>query len=136
MTISSIVLGALLFAQPLPDEPPPAEAPVVEETTPVVAETAPDAPAAAVAPAAPEARTAFDLNQLKMTQCQGERFEFKASEATKVKLCSNAGASKEEVAAMLQSAIAQLEATDRLRAESRDVIVAQIRAKLAEVQAR
>jgi Holliday junction resolvasome RuvABC endonuclease subunit len=117
-----MVLGALFFAQPLQDAPPPESVAVEQETL----ENA----------AAPEVSKSFDLNRLKMAQCGGERFEFAAGEATKVKLCSNAGATKEEVAVMLESAIAKLEASDRIRAESRDAIVAQIRARLDEVRAR
>ncbi len=116
-----MVLGALALAQPAQDAPPVSPS-VEQETLEVVS--------------APQASKSFDLNQLKMVQCAGERFEFAAGEATKVKLCGNAGASNEEVATMLESAIAQLEASDRIKAERRDMIVAQIRAKLEEVRAR
>ena len=51
-------------------------------------------------------------------------------------LCSNPGASKDEIAAMLESAIGQLEATDRMQPESRDGMIALIRAKLEEVRQR
>ncbi len=122
MTISSIVLGALVFAQPLQDAPPP-ESPAVEQET---VETV----------AAPEASKSFDLNRLKMAQCAGERFEFAVGEFTKVKLCSKAGASNQDIAVMLESAIVKLEASERMKAESRDAIVAQVRARLDEVRAR
>lgn len=85
---------------------------------------------------APAPASSFDLAKLKIDQCPGERFDFAAGEKTKVGLCGKAGASKDEIAAMLQSAIGQLESSDRMRAESRDRIVAQIRAKLDEVRAR
>lgn len=93
-----------------------------------------DAPAQPVAE--PEKAEKFDLARLKIDQCPGERFDFLAGERTKVGLCSKAGASKDEIAKMLESAIQQLESTDRMRADSRDIIVAQIRAKLVEVRAR
>jgi hypothetical protein len=85
---------------------------------------------------APAPAEPFDLAKLKIDQCPGERFDFQAGETTKVGLCSKAGASNEDIATMLQSAITQLESSDRMRAESRDAIVAQMRAKLAEVRAR
>lgn len=93
-----------------------------------------DAPAQPVAE--PEKPEKFDLARLKIDQCPGERFDFQAGERTKVGLCSKAGASKDEIAKMLESAIQQLGSTDRMRADSRDIIVAQIRAKLVEVRAR
>ncbi|MBA3526944.1 MAG: hypothetical protein M3438_01390 [Pseudomonadota bacterium] len=110
MTVTTTIFGALLAA-----------------SSPVQA-----APAAT----APEASKSFDLARLKFDQCPGERFDFQVSEQTKVELCSKAGASKDEIAQMLMSAIRQLESGDRIRAASLDQIVAQIRVKLAEVQAR
>lgn len=85
---------------------------------------------------APAPAGSFDLAKLKIDQCPGERFDFAADDKIKVGLCSKAGASKDEIAAMLQSAIAQLESSDRIRTDARDAIVAQIRAKLDEVRAR
>ena len=93
---------------------------------------------AAPGPASPaaEASKGFDLARLKIEQCPGERFDFQAGERTKVGLCSQAGATKDEIAAMLESAIKQLESSDRMAVDARDVIVAQMRDKLAEVRAR
>lgn len=101
-----------------------------QEAPPVAAQSAP----AAELPAGEQ--KAFDLAQLKIAQCPGERFDFHVGEQTKVGLCSKAGASKDEIAAMLESAIAQLESSNRMQPESRDQIIAQIRAKVAEVRAR
>lgn len=106
----------------------------------VLAQDAPIAPPVQqgeAQPAAdPAASKSFDLARLKIDQCPGERFDFQASEDVKVGLCSKAGASNEEIAAMLESAIRQLEATDRMEAGARDAIVGQIRSKLAEVRDR
>ena len=100
-------------------------------------EVPPAGPQTAPAQAAPsEPAESFDLARLKIDQCPGERFDFEAAGQTKVGLCSKAGASNEEIAKMLESAIGQLEATDRMRAEARDQLIAQIRAKIAEVRAR
>ena len=89
-------------------------------------------------PDAPQDASSFDLARVKIDGCAGERFDFAVPESpgTKVSLCSNAGASKDENAAMLESAIAQLEATDRMQPEMRDGIVALIRAKVEEVRQR
>lgn len=88
------------------------------------------------APASTAGQSSFDLARLKIDQCPGERFDFQAGETTKVGLCSKAGASNAEIAVMLESAIRQLESTDKMNADKRDEIVAQIRSKLVEVRAR
>lgn len=114
----STILGALLLA------------------TSAVAQAQDAAPPgpSAVESAPTQDANSFDLARTKIAQCPGERFDFEAAaKGTKVALCGNAGASKEEIAAMLESAIRQLEATDRMSPENRDQIVAQIRAKLVEV---
>ncbi len=118
----STILGALLLATSAvaqaQDAAPPSP-PTVEPTAPT------------------EDANSFDLARTKIAQCPGERFDFEAAATgTKVALCSNSGAAKEEIAAMLESAIRQLEATDRMSPENRDQIVAQIRARLVEVQSR
>lgn len=129
MTGLSIVLGALLIAAPAYAQQDAAAA------------NSPSAKATAPADSAAEKPSGFDLARLKLAQCSGERFDFEVADqpgarGTKVSLCSNAGASKEEIAAMLESAIRQLESTDRISASNRDQVVAQIRAKLVEVQSR
>ena len=121
MTIASGILASLLIVIGAQEAPAP---------TPV------EAPAAPQPTAAPERPKGFDLARLKVDQCPGERFDFKVADGSNVALCSNAGASKDEIAAMLESAISQLESTDRMRAAVRDEIVAQIRTKVAEVRAR
>ena len=79
MTAKTIALGALLLAMP----------------------------AIAHARGAAQDARSFDLAKVKIDGCAGERFDFALPESpgTKVSLCSNAGASKDEKAAMLESAI-------------------------------
>lgn len=110
MAFIEIVLGALLSAAPVQAQ-----------------QAAPD-------PAQDAA--SFDLAKVKIAGCAGERFDFVLGTGPKVSLCSNAGASKEEIAAMLESAIRQLESTDRMSAGDRDAFIAQIRDKITEVRAR
>ena len=122
MTIVSGIILALLLASGVPqDAPAPDPAP----------EQAASQPAAE-----PERPKGFDLARLKIDQCPGERFDFEVGDGSKVGLCSNAGASNDEIAAMLESAIKQLESTDRMRPEVRDAIVVQMRTKVEEVRAR
>ncbi len=122
MTFSTMILAATLVLSGFQDAPASVSAEVEQS---------------AAAPAVePEKAEKFDLARLKFDQCQGERFDFQASEQTRVGLCGKAGASRDEIATMLESAIRQLESTDRIRPESRERIVAQIRAKLVEVRAR
>ena len=101
-------------------------------------------------PAPPEAETpgepiaaadSFDLARAKIDGCPGERFDFEIADAptakgTKVSLCSKQGASNADIARMLRSAITQLEATDRMAPLTREQLVALIRTKIAEVEAR
>ena len=125
MIRTTMVLGALLLA------------------TPGFAQSQQEAPAAPAVDSSAPAQDAnsFDLARTKLAQCPGERFDFEVADqpgakGTSVALCSDAGASKDQISAMLESAVRQLESTDRMSPENRDQIVAQIRAKLAEVQAR
>lgn len=121
MALTNIALGMLLLAAPLH------------------AQHAESEPAQQPAPQAVQDAASFDLAKVKIAGCAGERFDFvlgEPSAGTKVSLCSNAGASKDEIAAMLESAIRELESTDRIGAGKRDSIVAQIRGKIAEVRAR
>ena len=125
MTPTSMVFGALLLATPAL-----AQARQEAPNPPTVERSAPAQDA-----------NSFDLARTKLAQCPGERFDFEVADqpgakGTKVALCSDAGAGKEQVSAMLESAIRQLDSTDRMSPENRDQIVAQIRAKLAEVLAR
>lgn len=120
VTRLSIVLGALVLATP--------GLALARQDAPVPAPTADDS-------------NSFDLARTKIAQCPGERFDFEVADkasakGTKVALCSNPGASKDDVAAMLESAIRQLESTDRMSPENRDQSVAQIRARLVEILAR
>lgn len=70
--------------------------------------------------------------------CEGQRFEFKAGvepHATKITLCSKKDASKDDLVRMLDSAAAKIQEMDKLPEERRAALVAQLKAKIAEVQA-
>lgn len=93
----------------------------------------PAAPAASQPPeAAPDAAR-------KLAACEGERFEFKAGDdarPTRITLCSNKGATTAELVRMFESAVAKIEQLDKLPPDRRSALVAQIRARIVEVQAR
>ncbi|MEO8547171.1 MAG: hypothetical protein ABI422_02265 [Sphingomicrobium sp.] len=70
--------------------------------------------------------------------CEGQRFVFKAGEephATRITLCSKKDAGKDDLVRMLESAATKIEALDSLPQERRSALVAQIKAKIIEVQA-
>ena len=74
----------------------------------------------------------------QVAACEGQKFEFKTGDeahATRITLCSKKGASKGEIAAMLESAAATIQANDRLPAEKKAALVAQLKAKVIEIQA-
>jgi hypothetical protein len=73
-----------------------------------------------------------------LAACEGQRFEFKAGaepHATKITLCSKKDASKDELVRMLDSAAAKIQALDKLPEEKRAALVAQLKAKIMEVEA-
>jgi hypothetical protein len=70
--------------------------------------------------------------------CEGQRFEFKTGvepHATKITLCSKKDASKDDLVRMLDSAAAKIQALDKLPEEKRAALVAQIKAKIMEIEA-
>jgi len=70
--------------------------------------------------------------------CEGQRFEFKAGiepHATKITLCSKKDASKDNLVRMLDSAATKIQELDKLPEERRAALVAQLKAKIAEIQA-
>lgn len=73
----------------------------------------------------------------KIAACEGEKFEFKAGDErpTKITLCSDKGASKDDLVRMFESAAARIERLDKLPQDRRAALVGQLRAKIIEVQA-
>lgn len=73
----------------------------------------------------------------KAVACDGQKFVFAwgaGSSPTKVTLCSDKGASHEEVVRMLEDAAAKLERTKGIPEERRVILVQQIRAKITELE--
>lgn len=103
---------------------------------PALAATA--ALAAQAQPAAPQkpAASAAEAAQ-KIAACEGRKFEFKAGDdrPTRITLCSEKGASAEDLVRMFESAAARIEKLDKLPKDRRDALVAQLRAKVVEVRA-
>ncbi len=97
---------------------------------------------AAAAPADPLAAqpetSDFDLarEREKVRECEGEKFVFAwgaGARPTRVTLCSNKGASSEEVVGMLEEAAAKIEVSS-IPEDRRNALVQQIRAKIAELE--
>ena len=123
---------ALLFAAVLLAFPATAQVP-----TDAASETAPPTETI-VAPAQAEP-TDFDIAKKKVAACEGEKFIFAwgvGARPTKVTLCSDKGATAEQVAAMLEDAANKLEKTASIPEDRRLVLVQQIRAKAEEVKLR
>lgn len=73
-----------------------------------------------------------------LAACEGQRFEFKTGvepHATKITLCSKKDASKDDLVRMLDSAAAKIQELDKLPEERRTALVAQVKAKIVEVEA-
>lgn len=73
----------------------------------------------------------------KVSQCDGERFVFAwgaGASPTKVTLCSDKGASHEQIVRMLEDAATKLERTTGLAEDRRTALVQQIRGKIAELE--
>lgn len=73
----------------------------------------------------------------KATQCEGQRFVFAwgaGANPTKVTLCSDKGASHDQVVRMLEDAATKLEGTAGLAEDRRTALVQQIRGKIAELE--
>lgn len=122
MTRFAILSIALLLAAPAAaqDPAPPAADPLAPIETPL----------------APPASEEPDVAR-KVAECAGEKFVFAwgaGSNPTKVTLCSDKGASHEEVVRMLDEAAAKLERTTGIPEERRIVLVQQIRGKISELE--
>ena len=74
----------------------------------------------------------------KIAACEGEKFEFAAGEPrpTKITLCSDKGASKDELVRMFESAATKIEQLEKLPQDRREALVSQLKAKIIEVRAR
>jgi hypothetical protein len=103
-------------------------APALAATAAVAAQQ----PAPAAAPTAPSEAAK------KIAACEGEKFEFSAGEPrpTKITLCSDKGATTADLVRMFESAAAKIEQLDRLPQDRRAALVAQLKAKIIEVQSR
>jgi hypothetical protein len=73
----------------------------------------------------------------KIAACEGQKFEFKAGDdrPTKITLCSEKGAGKEALVRMFESAAAKIQQLEKLPADRKASLVAQLKAKIIEVQA-
>lgn len=78
----------------------------------------------------------------KFANCQGEAFEAQSAlpadgtqRVAKILLCGKPGATKAEVAAMLEKALGRLEGSDRMPAENKAEIVERLKARIAELRA-
>jgi hypothetical protein len=94
--------------------------------------------AAAAAPAAQGQPAAAPDAVRPFADCAGQKFEFKAGDVgrqTKISLCSKKDASKEDLVRMLDSAAAKIQELDKLPQERRTALIAQIKAKIIEIQA-
>jgi len=81
-------------------------------------------------PAAPDAAQ-------KIAACEGQKFEFSAGDErpTKITLCSDKGAGKDALVKMFESAAAKIQQLEKLPADRKESLVAQLKAKIIEVQA-
>lgn len=78
----------------------------------------------------------------RMADCKGETFETEAAvpadgkrRKTRIVLCGKPGATKAEMAAMLEKALGRLEGNDEMSADSKSEIVARLKARIAELRA-
>ena len=73
----------------------------------------------------------------KIAACEGQKFEFSAGEQrpTKITLCSEKGAGKDELVKMFESAAARIQQIEKLAPDRKASLVAQLKAKIIEVQA-
>ena len=131
--IAALALGAAQTATAEPPLPPTPEAPVAGEgnrsTIVEIHQIGRDGTKKATPPVA------------RVVACEGQKFEFQAStgegkqrHASRITLCSDKGASKERVTAMLEDAARRLEAS-QLPAANKEKIIADIGAKVAELKA-
>ncbi len=73
----------------------------------------------------------------KIAACEGQKFEFRAGDErpTKITLCSDKGAGKDALVKMFESAAAKIQQLEKLPADRKESLVAQLKAKIIEVQA-
>ncbi len=94
---------------------------------------------AAPAIAAPKSDPSkFDLAKEKVAECAGEKFVFAwgiGAKPTKVTLCSEKGASTDEVIRMIEDAAAKIEGATSIAEDRRAALVQQMRAKVEELKA-
>lgn len=73
----------------------------------------------------------------KIASCEGQIFEFKAGDErpTKITLCSDKGATTADLVRMFESAADKIQQIDKLPADRKAALVAQLKAKIIEVRA-
>lgn len=129
---AALMMAVPSVAQPTPPQPPAVpETPAVEKVIQVreIHQT--------------RGTDAIPSNvRAKVANCEGRKFEADASSGegkelkrTRIVLCGKKDASNAEVAAMLQSAVDKIEANAQLPAENKQKILAQFKAKIAELKA-
>ncbi|HEU5285977.1 MAG TPA: hypothetical protein VFU20_05645 [Sphingomicrobium sp.] len=93
-------------------------------------------PAPAGAPPARETSAAEAAAAQKIAACEGEKFEFTAGDQrpTRITLCSDKGASKDDLVRMFESAADKIRQIDKLPADRKAALVAQLEAKIIEVR--
>lgn len=94
------------------------------------------ASAAQPQPTAQEKAAAAAEAARKIAACEGRKFEFEAGgeRPTKITLCSEKGASTDDLVRMFESAAARIERLDKLPPDRRASLVAQLKAKIAEIR--
>ena len=133
-TLSIAVIAAGFAAASAQAQDKPAET-VKEVRQIVVHSQAKDGKAAEHRAIPPEVRA-------KIANCEGQKFEADATSGadkdkrrTHIVLCGKKDATKAETAAMLESAVKRLETNQELPAENKERILAQLKAKIAELKA-
>lgn len=88
-------------------------------------------------PAAQEKPAASAEAAQKIAACEGQKFEFKAGDErpTRITLCSDKGATAADLVRMFESAAVRIGQLDKLPQDRRAALVAQLKAKIIEVQA-
>ena len=106
-------------------------------TVPAVAQDPAQPAADPLAPVAAKPPPKASELARQAAECEGEKFVFAwgaGSSPTKVTLCSDKGASHEQVVRMLEDAAAKLEKTASIPEDRRIVLIQQIRGKVAELE--
>lgn len=100
---------------------------------------APKPPAAQPAAPQPDPALDYDLVRKQVRDCPGEKFVFAwgvGSRPTKVTLCSEEGADRDELVKMIEAAAEKVAKTASIPEDRRKMIVQQMEAKVAELKAR